>query len=867
MMKLLSKSVYVGPNLYSKRPVIRLALELPSGGFRRTTEELPAFLQRLAGWPDASWMESAEDFPTLLALLAMELQKQSGSRDNFFEVLTEGDDTHVLLGYDDRETGIDAAYLAFDIIDVLKNGKDAARTLEQIESDYEDFLYYAEKRALGPSTLAMIQAAEARGIPWFRLNDQSLVQFGWGKRQQRIEATVTSRTSLIAADIAANKELTNKLLADLGLPVPKQQRVNRLRRAQRAAEKMGFPLVVKPSDGNHGRGVSIGVSNEQELEAAYDNAKAESKDGTILLETVLEGFDHRLLVVNGELIAAARRMPAHVKGDGRATIKELVEKVNSDPRRGIGHEKVLTMIDLDQKATALLEKQGFNEESVPKEGELVILQDTANLSSGGTAVDVTNEIHPDNILMAERAIKTVGLDIGGVDFLCKDIARSFTDPINEGCGICEINAGPGFRMHVAPSEGKSRDVAGAVVDMLFPEGSECRIPVAALTGTNGKTTTSRMLAHIMRMDGYYVGLTTTDAVYINGKLTVKGDMTGPTAANIVLRDPSVDFAVLETARGGILRAGLGYPQCDVGAVLNVSSDHLGLGGIDTLEQLAVVKRLLLEVTRDTAVINADDPICLEMVPHTTAKRICFVSMDQENPVIQKQKDEEKRAVVLEKDDHGEVVVLYDKGRRIVVTRPRLIPATLEGKAIHNTQNAMFALAMAYSMGAKIDNIAQGLRTFDSSFYQTPGRLNIYDEHPFKVILDYGHNPAAIKAMVSLVERMQPRGKRWILLTSPGDRRDQDMIDLAKATAGHFDHYICHDEDQRRGREAGEVSGILARALRDADVDKDQIEIIEDEESAVDAILNRAQAGDLVLLFADNITRTWKQVIYFGKEQG
>lgn len=864
-MKLVSKSVYVGPNPYCKTPSVRLGMYLPNEGFNRLKEELPAFLEQLAGWQHSQWMEGLEDLPHLLGRLALELQIQSGSRSSFLYVVSpssEDELTHVLFGYDDKETGLDAGYLALDIFDFILRGRDALRTLPEIEEDYTDFLYYAEKRALGPSTLAMIQAAEARDIPWFRLNDESLVQFGWGKLQQRIEATVTSQTSLIAADLASNKELTNRLLSDLGLPVSQQYLVFRLRRAFRAVEKMGYPVVVKPMDGNHGRGVTIGVQNENELEVAYDLAKAESKNGGVLIESILQGMDHRLLVVDGHLVAAARRMPAHVVGDGKSTVEALVRQVNADPRRGIGHEKVLTQIEIDAQAEAILDKLGYTSKSIPKLDEIVLLRDTANLSTGGTAIDVTNEIHPDNQLMAERAIKAIGLDIGGVDFLCNDISKSFTDPVNQDCGICEINAGPGFRMHVAPSEGKPRDVAGAVVDMLFPEGKQSRIPIAALTGTNGKTTTARMLAHVMRMDGYYVGLTTTDAVYINGKLTVRGDMTGPVSANIVLRDPSVDMAVLETARGGMVRAGLGFNQCDVGAVLNVASDHLGLGGIETIEQLAEVKRLLVEVARDTAVLNADDPMCLAMVPHVSAQRICYVSLDPTNPVIVQQKDEDGRAVVLEKDDHGELIVLYDKGRRIVVTRPRLIPATLEGKAVHNTQNAMFALAMAYSMGASIDNIAQGLRTFNSSFYQTPGRLNIYDEHPFKVILDYGHNPAAIRMMVALVERMEPRGKKWIVLTGPGDRRDQDLHDLAAATAGAFDHYICHDEDNTRGRKPGEVSQLLADALRDASVSSESVEIIENEENSVESVLQRAEAGDLVLIFAENITRTWKQVVYF-----
>ena len=862
-MKLLSRSIYVGPNLYSKTPSIRLEISPPSKKFSDFPRELHRFLKDLAGWQSESWADGAEDFPGLLARLAIEFQRQSGSRVEASRVVEGQECVHVVFGYDDEDTGLDAGYLAFDIIDHLLNGEDAGRSLKQIKSDYEDFLFYAERRALGPSTLSLIQEAESRDIPWVRLNEESLVQFGQGRYQKRIEATVTSQTSLIAADIASNKSLTNRLLKDLGLPVPKQQLIRRFRSAKRIADRMGYPLVVKPKDGNHGRGITIGVQDVDELETAYDLAREHGEE--IILESVLEGDDHRLLVVDGQLIAAARRVAAHVVGDGKQSIRKLIEEVNLDPRRGIGHEKVLTRIEINQVLENFLAKRGQKLEDVPEEGKVISLRNNANISSGGTAIDVTNEVHPDIRLMAERAIKAIGLDIGGVDFLCNDISKSYNNPANKGCGICEINAGPGFRMHVAPNKGKPRNVAKAVIDMLFPEGSQSRIPIAALTGTNGKTTTARMLAHIMRMAGFHVGLTTTDAVYINGKLSVKGDMTGPMAANVVLRDPNVDMAVLETARGGIARAGLGYDRCDVGAVLNVASDHLGLRGINTLEELAEVKRLIVEVAKDSVVLNADDPLCMGMLPHLSAKRVCYVSMNPENPIILKQKEEEGLVVLLEEDDFGEYIVLYDKGRRIVLTRPRLIPATLEGKAVHNTQNAMFALAMAYCLGTSLDDISQGLRTFDCSFYQTPGRTNIFDEHPFKVILDYGHNAAAVKMMVALVQRMNARGKTWVLLTGPGDRRDQDLKALAEEVAGHFDHYVCHDEDDRRKREPREVSLLMQNALFGKEVPEDKVEIIEKEEDAVESVLSRAKPGDLVLIFAENITRTWKQIIYFKPE--
>ena len=478
----------------------------------------------------------------------------------------------------------------------------------------DEFIRYAQRRALGPSTASLVHAAEERDIPWLRLNDQSLVQLGHGKYQQRIQATVTGRTPHIAVELASDKEETNKILASLGLPVPRQELVQSEGQAVRAARRIGFPVVTKPYNGNHGRGISIRLTNDEEVAHGFNVAREHSR--SVIVETFLEGDDHRLLVVNGELVAATRRTPGHVVGDGEHTIAQLVEIVNQDPRRGVGHEKVLTRLELDAQAEMMLERAGLTAESVPAAGQVVYLRSTANLSTGGTATDVTDIIHPDNRDMAVRAIRAIGLDVGGVDFLSNNIAESYH---TIGGGICEVNAAPGFRMHVAPSEGTPRDVAGPVIDMLFPPGAPARVPIAAITGTNGKTTTARMLAHIAKMAGYTLGLTTTDGVYIDGQRTVEGDMTGPMSARMVLADPQIDFAVLETARGGLLRAGMGVPQVNVGAVLNVQSDHLGLKGIDTLEQLAEVKRIVIEVATDCAVLNADDPLVLKMSGYTEAK--------------------------------------------------------------------------------------------------------------------------------------------------------------------------------------------------------------------------------------------------------
>ncbi len=724
----------------------------------------------------------------------------------------------------------------------------------------DEFIRYAQRRALGPSTASLVRAAEERNIPWLRLNDQSLVQLGHGKYQQRIQATITGRTPHIAVELASDKEETNKILGTLGLPVPRQELVQTEEAALRAARRLGVPVVTKPYNGNHGRGISIRLSSDEEIIAGFNSAREHSR--SVIVENFLEGDDHRLLVVNGELVAATRRTPGHVVGDGVHSIAELVEVVNQDPRRGIGHEKVLTRLELDAQATMMMDRLGYTAGTVPSVDETVYLRSTANLSTGGTATDVTDIIHPDNRDMAVRAIRAIGLDVGGVDFLSTNIAESYK---LIGGGICEVNAAPGFRMHVAPSEGTPRDAAGPVVDMLFPPGSPSRVPIAAVTGTNGKTTTARMLAHITKMAGYTPGLTTTDGVYIDGQRTVEGDMTGPVSARMVLSDPQIDLAVLETARGGLLRAGMGVRKVNVGAVLNVQSDHLGMKGIDTLEQLAEVKRIVAEVAEDCAVLNADDPNVLKMSGYTDAKTICYVTMNPSHGLVREHIRAGGRACALEGGVNGSMITLYDKGSHIPLLWTHLIPATLEGRALHNVQNAMVAAAMAFSLGIKLDAIRQGLRTFDTTFFQAPGRMNVFNEHPFKVLFDYGHNAHAVSVMADLAQRLDVVGRRIVVLAGPGDRRDEDLCAIADAVANRFDHYICRRDDGLRGRDGDEVPRIQAKALIAAGVAESSISIIPDEQEAIDAALRMAQGGDLLLVFADALVRSWKQIIKFRPE--
>lgn len=881
-MRVLNRSVYVGPSLHAHFPVIRLELDLGALEAWPTAKLGPAFvdglIKALPGLADhgCSYREPGGFIRRMregegtwlghvLEHVAIELQNVAGEDVTFGKTRSISDDRPgvytVVYEYAQKEEGIAAGELALKLLNSLL--PEELRTPGSLPDGWEwdsardDFIRYAQRRALGPSTASLVRAAEERGIPWLRLNQQSLVQFGHGKYQQRIQATVTGRTPHIAVELASDKEETNKILGSLGLPVPRQELVSSQTDALKAARKLGGSVVLKPYNGNHGRGITIDISGDDEIREAFNAAREHSR--SVIVETFQPGDDHRLLVINGELIAATRRTPGHVVGNGRSTIAQLVETVNQDPRRGVGHEKVLTRLELDAPASLMMERIGYNAGSVPKAGEIVYLRSTANLSTGGTATDVTDIIHPDNRDMAVRAVRAIGLDVGGVDFITPNIAESYK---SIGGAICEVNAAPGFRMHVAPSEGTPRDAAGPVIDMLFPPGSPARVPIAAVTGTNGKTTTVRMLAHIAKMAGHTPGLTTTDGVYIDGQRTVEGDMTGPVSARMVLSDPQIDIAILETARGGLLRAGMGVRHVDVGAVLNVASDHLGLKGIDTLEQLAAIKRVVVEVARDCAVLNADDPNVLKMSAYTDAKTICYATMNPSHALVREHIRAGGRAAALEAGVNGHMITLYDKGSHIPLMWTHLIPATLEGRALHNVQNAMVAAAMAYSLGIKLDAIRQGLRTFDTTFFQAPGRMNVFSEHPFKVLMDYGHNAHAVGVMADLAQRLDTTGRRIVVLAGPGDRRDEDLRAIAEAVAGKFDHYIARRDDALRGRDGDEVPRIIAESLRKHGVAQEAITIIPDEQQAVDAALRMGQAGDLVLVFADALTRSWKQIIKF-----
>jgi cyanophycin synthetase len=882
-MKILDTRVYRGPNLYALRKVIRLKVDLgeledyPTAKLPGFNDRLLAAIPTLAshtcsyGEPGGFVRRLTEDEGTwmghVLEHVALELQVLAGTPVSYGKTrshdLPRGQ-YHVIYSYDEEAVGIEAAQVGLRLLLHLLPPERAAHLAEpyDFQADLEDLVRVAQRRAFGPSTGSLVRAAEERDMPWIRLNDRSLVQLGHGKYQRRIQATVTSETRHTAVDIASDKRLTNQILSDLGLPAPKQERVRGPEDAVAGAEKLGYPVVVKPLDGNHGKGVSINLTTAEQVRTAFDTAYEFSS--VVIVETFQPGYDYRILVINGKVVAAAQRVPGHVIGDGAHTVAELVEITNLDPRRGIGHEKVLTRLELDLQAERLLEQAGLTSGSVLADGQVFYLRSTGNLSTGGTSVDKTDVIHYDNRIMAERAVKAIGLDIGGVDFISPDITRSHKEV---GGAIVEINAAPGFRMHTAPTEGKPRDVAAPVIDMLFPKDTPYRIPIAAITGTNGKTTTTRMVGHILKLAGHTVGMTTSDGVYIDGELTVSGDMTGPWASQLVLRDPSVDAAVLETARGGIVRAGLGWRRCNVGAVLNVASDHLGMGGVKDLDELADVKRVVVEVARDWCVLNADDERVAAMAEHSPGKPI-YVTLKRENELVRRHIRDKGRAVALEEGLNGRLIVLYEGEEQIPLLWARQIPATVEGHAIHNVQNAMFATAIAYALGVSLENIRQGLRTFTTDFFQTPGRMNFYNEHPFRVLLDYAHNAHGMAAMAQTIRGLTVNGRRIGVLAAPGDRREEDILALAGAAAPAFDFIVLREDDNLRGRQRGDTGALVRRGLLAAGFPAERISSeIYAEEAAVEHALETAQPGDLLVIFGDDLDRDWHQIVTFGRPAG
>ncbi|MCA6440479.1 MAG: cyanophycin synthetase [Sediminibacterium sp.] len=802
------------PSLYSHR----CSVGEPGGFFQRVDE--------------GTWMGH------VIEHIALELQTLAGMDTGFGRTRGSGEDGKyfVVFSYMEEDAGIYAAKASVRIAQALVDN-----ISYDLEEDIQKLREIREDTRLGPSTGCIVDEAAKRGIPHLRLNKHSLVQLGYGVHQKRIRATIASTTGNIAVDIACDKEETKNLLAAAEIPVPKGTVIRTEVGLKEAVQKFGYPLVIKPIDGNHGKGNTTNITNWEQALKAFENAKQYGR--SIIVEKFITGFDFRILVINYKFICAALRTPAAVTGDGKHSIQWLIDEINKDPRRGYGHEKVLTQITVDHSTMKMLEEKGYTLETIPAAGELVLLKTTANLSTGGTSTDVTDEVHPANIVMCERIAKIIGLDICGIDIMAQDL-RS---PVNENGGaILEVNAAPGFRMHIEPAEGLPRNVAEPVIDMLFPDRSNGRIPIIAITGTNGKTTTTRLTAHISKSAGKKVGYTTSDGIYIQNQLLMKGDCTGPVSAQFVLKDPTVDFAVLECARGGILKSGLAFQHCDVAIVTNVASDHMGLGGINTIEQMARLKAVVPETVfpHGYAVLNADDDLVYAMKSALKCN-IALFSMDENNPRIQEHCKAGGLATVYE---NGYISLL--KGTwKIRVIHVKDIPLTFEGKAVHNIANTLPSVMATYLFKAiTIEDIRSGLQTFIAGSATTPGRLNFFHFKNFTFLADFAHNPHGLQLLCEFVEKLDYPYKVGVI-SGTGDRRDEDIKALGSISAKYFDEIIIRCDKNLRGRTAEEIISLLQEGINEVNPKVPQT-VIANENLALEYVYTNHKPGALYTIMCD-----------------
>jgi cyanophycin synthetase len=854
-MKILEIKVLKGPNYWSVRRgrLIQMKLDLEEME-QRPTNEIPGFKDRIEkllpslyehhcseGAPggflsrvnDGTWMGH------VIEHIALEIQTLAGMDTGFGRTRGTGEKEgvyHVIFSYMEEDAGIYAAKAAVRIAQALVDGVEY-----DLQDDIQQMREIREDTRLGPSTGCIVDEAAKRGIPYIRLNKQSLVQLGYGVNQKRIRATIASTTSNIAVDIACDKEETKILLEAAEIPVPGGTVIKTEEGLKEAIERFGYPLVIKPIDGNHGKGNTTNITTWEQAVRALAAAKEYGRN--VIVEKFITGFDFRCLVINYKFICAALRTPASVTGDGKSNIQWLINETNKDPRRGYGHEKVLTQITIDQFTQKMLDDLGYTLETVPAKGELVMLKPTANLSTGGTSTDVTDEVHPANIFMFERIAKIIGLDICGIDVMAVDLR---TPVAENGGAILEVNAAPGFRMHIEPAEGLPRNVAEPVVEMLFPRGSVGRIPIIAITGTNGKTTTTRLTAHIAKSAGKKVGYTTSDGVYIQNQLMMKGDCTGPVSSTFVLKDPTVDFAVLECARGGILKSGLAFQNCEVAVVTNVAADHIGLGGINNVEQMAKVKAVVPETVfpHGYAVLNADDDLVYAMKDGLKCN-VALFSMDENNPRIKKHAAEHGLACVYES---GYVTIM--KGSwKIRVLPVKNIPLTYEGKAVHNINNCLPAILAAYLFrDITIEDIRSGLQTFIPSESLTPGRLNFFHFRNFTMLADFAHNPHGLKLLCDFVSKLD-YPIRIGVISGTGDRRDEDIRELGEISAHYFDEIIIRCDKNLRGRTADEIINLLKEGIDRVNPHVPTITIANENE-ALEYIYSNQRHGALYTIMCD-----------------
>ncbi len=854
-MKILKTQALRGPNIWSitRKKLIQMRLDLeemeerPTNlvpGFRERIEALlptlidhrcsegckGGFFQRV---DRGTWMGH------VIEHVALEIQTLAGMEVGFGrtrETKTPGV-YNVVFNYIEEKVGLFAAESAVNIVEALIAGTDY-----DLQADIQKMREIREKVRLGPSTGSIVDEAVARDIPWIRLGTNSLIQLGYGINQMRFQATITCKTSNIAVDIACNKEQTKKMLDASSIPVAKGDIVVDEEDLAATIKSIGYPIVLKPLDGNHGKGASINVTNWEDALAGLEYAKKYSR--RIIVEKFITGYDFRILVIDNKVIAAAQRVPAHVVGNGKDSIQALINITNSDPRRGYGHENVLTEIDVDRDTLELLEKLNYTVDSVPAEGEIVYLKSTANLSTGGTSIDVTDLMHPENIFMAERISRVIGLDICGIDIM----AANLTESLKENGGvILEVNAAPGFRMHLAPSEGLPRNVAAPVIDMLYPPGKASRIPIIAITGTNGKTTTTRLISHIVKNNGFRVGFTTSDGIYIQNHMMEKGDTTGPLSAEYILKDPNVEFAVLETARGGILRSGLGFSRCDIGVITNIQEDHLGISDIHDLKDLSRVKSVVVDsVKKDGwAVLNGEDENCLE-IANSLSCNVALFSLDENAPAI------------VEHCKAGGIAAIYENGFITIkkgdwkfrVERATHIPLTMNGKAKFMIANVLAATLASYLYGFKTEDIKLSLATFLPGAAQTPGRMNIFEFSKFKVMIDFAHNPNGYRGIEDFMKSVDATRKIGII-SGVGDRRDEDIRECARIAGNMFDHIVIRQEKHLRGRTEEEIIGLILEGIASADKES-TYEVVTLETEAIRHAISLAEEGTFIVALSDVI---------------
>jgi cyanophycin synthetase len=851
-VRILNIKALQGANYFSPNPVIVAKVDLEQYD-EVFTSEIPGFVESLLkhlptlrehkcseGVPGGfvSRMQEGTLLTHVMEHIAIELQYIAYMEVGFGKTRSTGERGiyNVIFSYWVEEAGVVASEEAVELIKSIldKRSYDLERTIRKLLGILDD-------HRLGPSTAAIVDEAERRGITVLRLDDYSLIQLGEGKFQKRLKGTVTSDTGFIGVQTAGNKGLTTRILRDSGIPTPKNAVCSRLWAAKEDAEWIGYPVVVKPIDGHHGKGVTVGVADEFELEEAFSRAKEFAED--VVVEELISGNDYRLLVVEGKMIAAVRRIPAHVIGDGEHTIAELIEIENKNPQRGYGHEREMTRLAVSSITERLLSQAGKTLETRLAETERFDLELTANLSTGGTAKDVTDDVHPANRQLAERAARIIGLDIAGIDILTSDIRGSIVE--NQGA-VIEVNAAPGLRAHLAPSEGKRRNVAAPIVDMLFPDGLDHDIPIISVTGTNGKTTTVRLAAHMMAASGRKVGMTCTDGIYISGRLMVRGDMSGPHSAGVVLRDPTIDCAVFETARGGLLRRGLGYKNADVGIVLNVAADHIGLEDIDDLDDLAYLKSLVAETVRPGgfSVLNADDPRCVHMTKRCYEHLIYF-TMDVGNPIVAEHTERGGLAVIYQND----YITLVSDGKIIPVAKATDIPITYGGTALFNIQNAMAAIASVYSLGLSVEVIRQGVLSFFPSFTQLPGRANLFRKDDYWIGIDYAHNARAYEALCAFIKK-KGFSRTVLTMSAVGDRRDMDILSVAGAAAPMASEvFLFEDPQYLRGRRPGEITKLLRQGFLENGLTDENIHRLTEETDAIREAMQAARPDDLVLIMS------------------